>query len=141
MSRLPVVSASWSKGKTINEITIYDIRKAPFDYKKEPYFAMISAAYIATYLCGISMEHLSPSRSSNVPNLITSIMRYHLYYTIHKFMTNPKLIDKCNVEVVKNNFPVKMKLMTSVGKRHGYTYPFDGFVEYSDRDYLFFIAS
>ena len=101
---------------------------------------MISAAYIATYLCGISMEHLSPSRSSNVPNLITTIMRYHLHYTIRKFMANPRLLDKYDIEVVKNNIPVKTKLMTSVGKHHGYTYPFDGFVEYSDRDYFFFIA-
>ena len=86
MSKLPPVSASWSKKRTINETTIYDIRKAPFDYVKEPYCAMISAAYIATYLCGVSMEHLSPSRSSNVPNLKTTIMRYHLYYTIRRFM-------------------------------------------------------
>ena len=86
MSRLPPESASWSKGRILNETTIYDIRKAPFDYKREPYFAMISAAYIATYLCGISMEHLDPPESSNVPNLITTIMRYHLYYTIRKFM-------------------------------------------------------
>ena len=67
---------------------------------------MISAAYIATYLCGISMEHLDPPKSGDVPNLITSIMRYHLYYTIRKFIKNLKLIDKYNVEVVKNNIPV-----------------------------------
>ena len=58
MARLPSFSASWCKGKVMNERTIYDIRKAPFDYKKEPYFALISAAYIATYLCGISIVGL-----------------------------------------------------------------------------------
>ena len=34
LAGLPLVQASWSKGKTMDEITIYDIRKAKFDYKK-----------------------------------------------------------------------------------------------------------
>ena len=57
MSKLPKVSVMWSKGKELSKKNMLDIRKVPFDYKKEPYFAMISAAYIASYLCGISMEH------------------------------------------------------------------------------------
>ena len=57
LARLPSVKASWSKGKTIDETTVYDIRKAGFNYKEEPYFAMIAGAYVASYLCGIGKQH------------------------------------------------------------------------------------
>ena len=143
MSRLPPVSASWAKGKTFDETTAYDIRKVPLDYSKEPYFAMISAAYIATYLCGISMEHLDPPKSNDVPNLITTIMRYHLYYTIRKFMKQPSLMDQyhADVKVVKKNIPTKRIDVESKGTDDdGNKYVFDGYIERSDRDYLNFIA-
>ena len=52
LAQLPAIEASWSRGKTIDETTVY-----VFDYKKEPYFAMISAAYVAYFLCGLCREH------------------------------------------------------------------------------------
>ena len=45
MSNLPHVYARWSSGKKFNEKGLHDIREAGFDYKREPYFAMICGAY------------------------------------------------------------------------------------------------
>ena len=45
MCNLPHVYASWSSGKKFNEKGLHDIREAGFDYKREPYFAMICGAY------------------------------------------------------------------------------------------------
>ena len=44
------------------------------------YYKMIFATYVASYMTGISREHLS--HSSDVHPVITSLMRYALYYTI-----------------------------------------------------------
>ena len=92
VSNFPDISADWKEGKTINEVTGLDIRKRPFDYKNEPYFAMLCATYVATFLCGISTQHLT--ESEDVPKIITSMVRYHLYYQIRKFMKNPSLLDR-----------------------------------------------
>ena len=84
MSNFDPIEASWSKGKVFSEKTDDDIRKVDFDYKSEPYFAMIASAYVATFLSGISVLNLY--ETPNVPRIITSIARYHLYFTISKFM-------------------------------------------------------
>ena len=62
------------------------------DYKKNPYMAAIVAAYVTTYLCGVSTQHLA--FDDKTPKVITSIMRYHLYYQIKKFLKNPDLLDR-----------------------------------------------
>ena len=53
MSNLPHVYAKWSSGKDLRVGVVHDIRKTSFDYKTEPYFAMICGAYIASHLSGI----------------------------------------------------------------------------------------
>ena len=58
MSNLPHVYARWSSDKVFNEHGLNDIRKTNFDYKTEPYFAMICGAYIASHLSGISLLNL-----------------------------------------------------------------------------------
>ena len=74
MSNLPHVYARWSSGKKFNEKALHDIREVGFDYKNEPYFAMICGAYIASYLSGISLLNVQ-----NDSKLITTFVRYHLY--------------------------------------------------------------
>ena len=50
----------------------------------EPYFQCIIGTWIATYGCGVSIQHLS--FSSDVPKQITSLMRFHLYFTVRRIM-------------------------------------------------------
>ena len=56
-------------------------------YMVDDISALICGAYIASYLSGISLLNLE-----NESNLITSFVRYHLYYQIRKFMRHPELI-------------------------------------------------
>ena len=58
MSNLPHVYAKWSSGKNLGVNGVHDIRKTNFNYKTEPYFAMICGAYIASHLSGISLLNL-----------------------------------------------------------------------------------
>jgi hypothetical protein len=67
-----------------------DIRNVSMDYKNEPYFAQICSACIATFLCAISLDNLRWDDST--PKQITSIARYHLYYTMKKFIKDPCLM-------------------------------------------------
>ena len=75
VSNFPPVSEDWKKGKTLNEKVGLDIRDFPHEFEKEPYFAMICATYVASFLCGISLKHLSENK--NTPKIITSLPRYH----------------------------------------------------------------
>ena len=101
MSNLPHVYARWSTGKIFNENGLKDIRGQGFDYKKEPYFAMICGAYIASYLSGISLMNLHDDHP-----LISTLVRYHFYYQIRKFMQDPELIDQYEVGEAKNHIPI-----------------------------------
>ena len=79
------------------------------DYKDNPYLATLFAAYIATYLCGISEEHFN----YDGPKIITSIARYHLYFHIRRFIRQPNKISKYITRemetIVLNNKPVVYK--------------------------------
>ena len=136
MSGLPHVYVRWSAGKTINETTVNDIRKAGFNYKNEPYFAMICGAYIASYLSGISLLNVQ-----NESNLISTFVRYHLYYQIRKFMRHPELIDRYNVKDVLKHIPVAYKDFDSVTTdADGNYYVSRAAVEFSGTDYNSFIS-
>ena len=136
MSNLPHVYARWSSGKKFSEKGLHDIREAGFDYKNEPYFAMICAAYIASYLSGISLLNLE-----NESNLITTFVRYHLYYQIRKFMRHPDLIDRYDVSEAKRHIPVVYKDEESVGTDgDGNRYVYRAAIEYSGTDYRSFIS-
>ncbi len=132
----------WKEGKTINEVAGLDIRKRPFDYKNESYFTMLCATYVATFLCGISIQHLT--ESDNVPKIITSMVRYHLYYQIEKFRTNPSLLDRYASQFekpVRKYLPIKHIKVLSVGKdRDGNLEYYKGTVNYSTTDYKSLIA-
>ena len=136
MSNLPHVYARWSSGKKFNEKGLHDIRKSGFSYKNEPYFAMICGAYIASYLSGISLLNLQSDSK-----LVTTFVRYHLYYQIRKFMRHPELIDHYNVKEVSDHIPVAYKDEDSVGTDDdGNRYVYRAAIEYSGTDYRSFIS-
>ena len=136
MSNFPHVWAKWSPGKIFNEKGLTDIRDQNFDYKKEPYFAMICGAYIASYLSGISLMNLH-----NDHPLIPTFARYHFYYQIKKFMQNPELIYQYDVSEVRKHIPIFYKNEDSVGTDDdGNKYVYRVGVERSGTDYRSFIA-
>ena len=136
MSNFPHVYARWSPGRTFNENGLKDIREQNFDYKTEPYFAMICGAYIASYLSGISLLNLN-----NDSKLITTFVRYHFYYQIRKFMQNPELIDQYEIKEVREHIPVVYKNKDSVGTDgDGNRYIYRIAIERSGTDYRSFIA-
>ncbi len=61
------------------------------DYKNNPYLIAIIAAYISTYICGISTQHME--YGDDTPGIITSMMRYHLYYQTGKFLKDPSKLE------------------------------------------------
>ena len=138
MSGLPHVYARWSSDKVFNENGLKDIRKTSFDYKTEPYFAMICGAYIASHLSGISLLNLFDNTAGN---LISSFVRYHFYYQIRKFMQHPKLIHQYDVSGVKKYIPYKVVERESKGTDgDDNIFVYMTYVEHSSTDYRSFIA-
>ncbi len=142
MSNFPSVFADWKERKTINEVTGLDIRKRPFEYKNETYFTMLCATYVASFLCGISIKHLTESEDTQ--KIITSMVRYHLYYQIRKFMKDPSLLYRYAFQFkkpVKKYLPIKHIDVNSVGPdRDGNYEVYKGTVNYSMTDYKSLIA-
>ena len=138
MSNLPHVYAKWSLGKNLGVDGVHDIRKTNFNYKTEPYFAMICGAYIASYLSGISLLNLFDNTAGN---LISSFVRYHFYYQIRKFMQHPKLIHQYDVSGVEKHIPYKIVERESKGTDgDGNTFVYMTYIEHSGTDYRSFIA-
>ena len=146
MSNLPHVYAKWSLEKDLGVNDVHDIRKTNFNYKTEPYFAMICGAYIASHLSGISLLNLFDNVSSGFANntagnLISSFVRYHFYYQIRKFMQHPKLIHQYDVSGVKKHIPYKIVERESKGTDgDGNTFVYMTYIEHSGTDYRSFIA-
>jgi hypothetical protein len=113
-----------------------DIRNVIMDYENEPYFAQICSAYIATFLCGISIENLE--WNYHTPKQITSIARYHLYYTMRKFIKNPELMKAYDLSGMKGYLPVSIQSFNGASHGGG-TYVKAGWVNYSNSDHLHFI--
>ena len=70
-----------SKLPKINITTDYN--KADWD-DNESYYQVCFAVYCASYCCGVSIEHLTPSK--DVHPIITSLMRFHLYFTVRRLI-------------------------------------------------------
>ena len=141
MSNLPHVYARWSYGKTFNENGLKDIRKTNFDYKTEPYYAMICGAYIASHLSGISLLNITSSETTSGSKVISSFVRYHFYYQIRKFMYHPKLIDQYDVSEVKKYIPFTLVEEESIGTDDdGNIFVYRAVIEHSGTDYRSFIA-
>ena len=75
------INYSPSKLPKINITTDYD--KADRD-DNESYYQVCFAVYCASYCCGVSIEHLTPSK--DVHPIITSLMRFHLYFTVRRLI-------------------------------------------------------
>ena len=74
-----------------------------------PYYVACCAAYLSTYLCGISYEQFEDDTSP----LISCISRYHLYYHMKRFLRSPEklkthMTDK-HFEFVQKHIPVEYK--------------------------------
>ena len=79
-------------------------------YEKNSYLTAIIAAYVSTYVCGISTKHLEYNKET--PGIITSMVRYHLYYQMSRFLTYPKKLERY-LSLVPNS--VKKHKPTHVG--------------------------
>jgi hypothetical protein len=66
----------------------------PFDYHSDSYFCSLAEAYIATFKCGISKDHLTNNLPDSHSNIVTSIVHFHLHFHLSRFMRNPKLLDQ-----------------------------------------------
>ncbi len=62
------------------------------DYKKNPFLASLLAAYVTTYVCGISVKHFE--YNDHTPSIITSMARYHLYYHMSRFLRDPSKLER-----------------------------------------------
>ncbi len=70
------------------------------DYEQNPYLIAIMAAYVSTYICGISTKHME--FNDQTPSIVTSMVRYHLYYQINRFLTYPSKL-KIYVSSIPNS--------------------------------------
>ena len=61
-------------------------------YEKNTYLTAIIAAYVSTYVCGISTKHME--YNDRTPGIITSMVRYHFYYQMSRFLTYPKKLER-----------------------------------------------
>ena len=97
---------------------------------QNPYFQSIVATWIARYACGVSEKHLKFSDS--VPKQITSLMRFHIYFTYtqftRKFETIYKtqidsLLRKYNTGFVEDHYPkwTWQQLLHTEDPNHGVT--------------------
>ncbi len=76
------------------------------DYKKNPFLVSLLAAYVTTYVCGISTEHFE--YNDRTPGIITSMARYHLYYHMSRFLRDPSKLERYMSHIipfVRNHTP------------------------------------
>ena len=103
---------------------------------------MICATYVASFLCGISLKHLSEDK--NTPKIIPSLARYHLYYQIRKFMKKPSILNKYKSyfqNPIIKYLPMRHIDIPSVGRdRDGTFFIAKGIVNYSTTNYKSFVA-
>ena len=62
------------------------------DYTKNSYLTALLAAYVSTYMCGISTKHFE--YNDDTPGIITSMARYHLYYHMSRFLRDPGDLER-----------------------------------------------
>ena len=74
-----------------------------------PYFVACCAADCCTRMCGISMVNFN----DNTSKLISSIIRYHFYFQMRKFLRNPSRLNTymspTDINRVRSNLPVQYK--------------------------------
>lgn len=74
------------------------------------YYQACFAMYCATYCCGVSIQHLTPN--VNAHHIITSLMRFHVYFTIRRLlirMLNAEKISSLSTEFKAGDFYDKIE--------------------------------
>ena len=82
-------------------------QNALWDIRKN-YFQSIIRVWIATYACGVSIQHLT--FSPDIPKQITSFMRFHLYFTVRRIMRqlsvgDDTLYNKFDASFLQHHIP------------------------------------
>ena len=94
--------------KWTNSSNVKDITKVKID-KEDPYFASLMAVFIISQKSGICTKHLRGS--AGVPKIITSIMRFYVYYHMSRFLRTPEKMDKYvtreMLDVIQKHLPLK----------------------------------
>ena len=94
--------------KWTNSLNVKDITKVKVD-KEDPYFASLIAAYIISQKSGICSKHLRGDAS--VPKIVTSVLRFYVYYHMSRFLRTPEKMDKYVTKemtnLIQKNLPVK----------------------------------
>ena len=94
--------------KWTNSSNVKDITKVKVD-KEDPYFASLMAAFIISQKSGICSEHLRSHPS--VPKIVTSVLRFYVYYHMSRFLRTPDKMDKYVIKemtnLIQKNLPVK----------------------------------
>ena len=97
-SNFDALSTSWEGNA--NDITKIAVNK------DDPYFASLLAAYIISYVGGISRKHLTGDN-----NVVTSIARYCLYYHMKRFTGTPEKMSSYIAndikKIIQKNIPHK----------------------------------
>ena len=95
------LNTSWSSNAK-------DITKTSVD-KTDPYFASLIAAYVISQKTGICTKHFQSS--SDVHNVVTSLMRFCVVYNMKRFLRNPakmtKYVDAKVLTDIRKNLPTK----------------------------------
>ena len=97
--------------KWTNSSNVKDITKVGVDrrYKEDPYFASLMAAFIISQKSGICTKHLRGNAS--VPKIVTSVLRFYVYYHMKRFLRSPDKMDKYVTKemtnLIQENLPVK----------------------------------
>ena len=96
-----------------NPGNVKDIRTVDSLDKDNPYFASLMAAYVISQKTGICTKHLreDPGAPEGVPKIVTSILRFYLWYHINRFLRYPekmsKYLAKNDLDFIKRDLPVK----------------------------------
>ena len=69
---------------------------------KESYYQSIVATWIATYAFGISIKQLTFSQ--DVPKQITSLMRFHLYFTVRRIMRQLQELPENKIQYIMDKY-------------------------------------
>ena len=67
---------------------------------KESYYQSLVGARITTYASGISIQHLT--FKPDVPKQITSLMRFHLYFTVRRIMREFQTLPNNSIQYIMN---------------------------------------
>ena len=69
---------------------------------KDSYFQSLVATWTASYDSGVSIQHLT--FSNDVPKQVTSLMRFHIYFTICRYMRKIEVMDKTQIDSLMREY-------------------------------------